>query len=48
MWAVLPGIALIFVLLWTWRVMHADRATTGTHTALAAPAVAAMPSAPDR
>jgi hypothetical protein len=28
MWAVLPGIGLALVLLWTWNVMHADRRVT--------------------
>jgi hypothetical protein len=49
MWAALPGIALLFVLLWTWRVMHTDRrATTGDHARVAALAIAATPWAPDR
>jgi hypothetical protein len=49
MWAALPGIGLLFVLLWTWRVMHTDRrATAGAHAAAGAPAVAAAPWTPDR
>jgi hypothetical protein len=49
MWAALPGIALLFVLLWTWRVMHTDSgATTGAHAGAGAPAVAATPWAPAR
>jgi hypothetical protein len=35
MWAVLPGIALAFVLLWTWRTMHAGSPHAG-HAAVAA------------
>jgi len=35
LWAVLPGVALAFVLLWTWDVMHADRRVT-PHPALSA------------
>jgi hypothetical protein len=40
-WAVLPGIALVFVLLWTWRVMHAAPAAPAPPAA-----VAALPAAP--
>jgi hypothetical protein len=36
MWAVLPGIALVFVLLWTWRAMHAGSPAPATHAAVAA------------
>ena len=36
MWAVLPGIALVFVLLWTWRVMHTGPAAQAPHAAVSA------------
>ncbi|GEM_PF-2869414 len=36
MWAVLPGIALVVVLLWTWRAMHAGPAAPAPHAAVAA------------
>ena len=36
MWAVLPGIALVFVLLWTWRAMHAGSTAPAPHAAVAA------------
>ena len=35
-WAALPGIALVFVLLWTWRAMHAGPAVPGPGVAVAA------------
>jgi hypothetical protein len=41
-WAVLPGIALVFVLLWTWRAMHTGAGTPAPRVAAAvASAVAA-------
>jgi hypothetical protein len=50
MWAALPGVALLFVLLWTWRIMHTDRhTTTGARSGAAAvAAVAATPWARGR
>jgi hypothetical protein len=40
MWAVLPGIALVFVLLWTWRVMHAGPTAPAPRVAVGAPTAA--------
>ncbi|MFI5250019.1 MAG: hypothetical protein ACHQTF_08610 [Gemmatimonadales bacterium] len=40
-WAALPGIALVFVLFWTWRAIHAGPAAPASHAAVAALTAAA-------